>query len=205
VAQPEPDARPDDVVREEVTKDEAGEVQKEEAEATAPEEAAKEIVTEAEEAASAPSRSLRPKARPSRPAPKPAEDDFRSAIEQAVADAAAESQPAAPSGPPLTAGEKDALRVSVQRCWNTGSLSSEALRTTVVVAVSLSEEGKPDIGSIRLVSSRGGSDSSSRQAFEAARRAIIRCGASGYNLPKDKYAQWRDIEMTFNPEKMRIK
>ena len=95
--------------------------------------------------------------------------------------------------------------MSVQRCWNTGSLSSEALRTTVVVAVSLSEEGKPDIGSIRLVSSSGGSDSSSRQAFEAARRAIIRCGASGYNLPKDKYAQWRDIEMTFNPEKMRIK
>ena len=40
---------------------------------------------------------------------------------------------------------------------------------------------------------------------EAARRAIIRCGASGYNLPVEKYDQWRDIEMTFNPERMRIK
>ncbi|MGH1356342.1 MAG: energy transducer TonB [Thalassovita sp.] len=206
VAQPEPDTRPDDVVREEVRKDDAGEVQKEEAEATAPEEAAKEIVTEADEPASAPKRSLRPKARPTRPQTNEPQDDFRSAIEQAVAEAnETPSQPAAPSGPPLTAGEKDTLRVSVQRCWNTGSLSSEALRTTVVVAVSMSEEGKPDIGSIRMVSSNGGSDSSSRQAFEAARRAIIRCGASGYNLPKEKYAQWRDIEMTFNPEKMRIK
>lgn len=205
VAQPEPDARPDDVTREEVTKDEAGEVQKEETEATAPEEAAQEIVTEAEEPARAPTRSLRPKARPTRPQPADQTDDLRSAVEQAVAEAASDTQPTAPSGPPLTAGEKDALRVSVQRCWNTGSLSSQALRTTVVVAVSLSEDGKPNIGSIRMVSSSGGSDSSSRQAFEAARRAIIRCGARGYNLPKDKYAQWRDIEMTFNPEKMRIK
>ena len=41
--------------------------------------------------------------------------------------------------------------------------------------------------------------------IEAARRAIIRCGADGYKLPPEKYDQWRDIEMTFNPEKMRIK
>ena len=44
-----------------------------------------------------------------------------------------------------------------------------------------------------------------RQAFEAARRAIIRCGAQGFDLPREKYDHWRDIEMVFNPEKMRIK
>ena len=44
-----------------------------------------------------------------------------------------------------------------------------------------------------------------RQAFEAARRAIIRCGSNGYDLPREKYGQWQNIEMTFNPEKMRIK
>ena len=43
------------------------------------------------------------------------------------------------------------------------------------------------------------------QAYEAARRAILRCGAKGYDLPADKYAQWQDIEITFNPERMRIK
>jgi len=41
------------------------------------------------------------------------------------------------------------------------------------------------------------------QAFGAARRAILRCGARGFQLPSDKYAQWRNIEMTFNPERMR--
>ncbi|MEQ9675666.1 MAG: energy transducer TonB, partial [Roseovarius indicus] len=40
---------------------------------------------------------------------------------------------------------------------------------------------------------------------EAARRAIISCVADGYKVPPEKYDQWRDIEMTFNPEKMRIK
>ena len=40
---------------------------------------------------------------------------------------------------------------------------------------------------------------------EAARRAIIRCGARGFELPPEKYEQWRDIEMTFDPERMRIK
>ena len=110
-----------------------------------------------------------------------------------------------PSGPPLTSGEKDALRVAVSQCWNVGSLSTEALKTTVGVGGSLAHDGKPDSGSIRLLSSTGGSATAAKQAYEAARRAIIRCGSRGFQLPPEKYAQWRDIEMTFNPERMRIK
>ena len=44
-----------------------------------------------------------------------------------------------------------------------------------------------------------------RQAFEAARRAIIRCGSRGFPLPAEKYDQWREVEMVFNPEGMRMK
>ncbi|MGM0661234.1 MAG: energy transducer TonB, partial [Pseudomonadota bacterium] len=110
-----------------------------------------------------------------------------------------------PSGPPLTGGERDALRVAVQECWNVGSLSSEALRTSVVVAVSMTRDGQPEIGSIRLAGSSGGGDAAAKQAYEAARRAIIRCGSDGFDLPAEKYDQWRDIEMTFNPESMRIR
>ncbi|MGR3684765.1 MAG: energy transducer TonB, partial [Paracoccaceae bacterium] len=42
-----------------------------------------------------------------------------------------------------------------------------------------------------------------RQAFEAAKRAIIRCGSRGYDLPQEKYSQWQDIEMTFDPMRSR--
>lgn len=219
VARPEPDMRVDDVARPEVTPDEGAESAEEPSEATAPEEAATEIVTEAEEPAqAAPTASVRPRTRPARPAAtaetapeetpepeRPATD--QSAVNEALAAALGQAQQTSqtPSGPPLTGGEKDALRVAVQRCWNVGSLSSEALRTTVVVGVQMAESGKPEIGSIRLLSASGGGDAAAKQAFEAARRAIIRCGNDGFDLPVEKYDHWRDIEMTFNPENMRIK
>ncbi len=219
VAPPEPDVEIDDVERQDTTPDEdAAETVEEDTQATAPEEAATEIVTEAEEAdvaSAAPSRSVRPRTRPARPEPSEQEtatsaqpQTDESAVNDALAEAlgqAGGAEEGAPSGPPLTAGEKDALRVAVQNCWNVGSLSSEALRTTVVVGVTMGEDAKPVVGSIEMISASGGNGAAAKQAFEAARRAIIRCGASGYDLPKDKYDYWRDIEMTFNPEKMRIK
>lgn len=214
VAQPEPDVRVDEVVSEETTPDEAADTPREETDATAPEEATTEIVTEAERLENAaPSTSRRPKTRPQRTAAaQPAEESLPAQDNTAVNDALAEALGSGgtdttpePTGPPLTAGEKDALRVAVENCWNVGSLSSEALQTTVVVGVQMAQDSRPIVGSIRMISSSGGSDSAAKQAYEAARRAIIRCGATGYDLPKDKYDRWRDIEMTFNPEKMRIK
>ncbi len=149
----------------------------------------------------------KPEAKPTE-TPKQA-DAINDALEKALAGAApaapSTDAPAGPAGPPLTSGEKDALRVAVSACWNTGSLSTDALRTTVVVTVEMSEDGRPRTDTIRMLTSQGGSGEAVRQAFEAARRAIIRCGANGFGLPVDKYDHWRDIEMTFNPEKMRIK
>lgn len=226
VAPPEPDTRIDDIVQPEVAPEQGAETEQEVQEATAREAASDRIVTEENEgedvaASAAPAVSKRPMTRPARPQPEPepqvteaaqpAEPE-QSSTSSAVADALAEAlaggadvEAPEPSGPPLTLGEKDALRVAVSQCWNVGSLSTDALKTTVVVAVSLAQDGRPDTGSIRMLSSTGGASSAAQQAFDAARRAIIRCGARGFQLPAEKYAQWRDIEMTFNPERMRIK
>ena len=218
VAQPEPDTQVDDVVQPETVPDEAAETPREETDATAPEEATTEIVTEAEEPAqAAPTKSLRPQTRPDRPEPEeptetaqqvPTETEPQtdtSSVNDALAEAlgGGETGTAAPSGPPLTRGEKDALRVAVKQCWNVGSLSTDALQVTVVVGVTLDTEGKPT--SIKQLSATGGSGGAVSKAYEAARRAVLRCGAKGFDLPRDKYDHWRDIEMTFNPEKMRIK
>ncbi len=216
VAPPPSDARPDDVSSPAVTPEEGGETPQAPREQTAPEAATDRIITEADKGDEvAPTVSVRPRARPvrvARPDPKPAPPkkapDTQSAVKAALAEAlggGAASPAPAPSGPPLTAGEKDALRVAVSNCWNVGSLSTEALGTTVVVTVKMNRDGRPEPGSIRMVSSSGGSSAAAQQAFGAARRAIIRCGANGYKLPPDKYERWRDIEMTFNPERMRIK
>ncbi len=219
---PEPDAEISETVTPEVVPDAEPEpeveVVVEEAPATAPQEATTEIVTEAEKP-SAPTESVRPKSRPKpqtrvaeTPPPEtpivPADavaDAVASALAETTFAAAPAPAPAAPTGPPLTGGEKDALRVAVQQCWNVGSLSTDALQTTVVVSVNMSRDARPETGSIRMLSFEGGSEASAGQAYEAARRAIIRCGANGYDLPAEKFAQWQTIEMTFNPEKMRIK
>lgn len=127
------------------------------------------------------------------------------ASEPAQETAAADTPAAAPSGPPMTGGERDALRVAVQQCWNVGTLSMEALRTTVTVGVSVGQDGVPDASSVTLVSSSGGSDTAVRQAYEAARRAIIRCGARGFPLPPEKYEQWKRMELVFDPNGMRMR
>ena len=221
IAPPPPDVAPDPVEQEQVAEAETGETDREAQEATAPEAASDRIETEANEdeeeqiAALAPTRSVRPPSRrPSRPTPvaadpAPQDDGSRDAINDALAQALASEQTNAaqqaeiPTGPPLTQSERDGLRLAVSSCWNVGSLSSEALRTTITVAMSMTREGKPETSTIRLLDSTGGSAAAAKQAYEAARRAIIRCGAKGYNLPVEKFAQWRDIEITFNPERMR--
>jgi len=176
---------------------------------TAPRQASTRIVTEAirKKKTAAPLRSSRPRGRPARLAEKArAARDIAAALaaaQRASAPAPAPPPPA-PSGPPLTGAERDALRLAVQECWNVNP-SSESARITVVVGVSMERNGKPRAGTIRLISATDGSDAAKQSAFDAARRAILRCGVKGYKLPVAKYDRWRNIEMTFNPEKMRIK
>ena len=52
---------------------------------------------------------------------------------------------------------------------------------------------------------RTGRRAAAKQAYEAARRAILRCQGEGFPLPPEKYEQWRVVEMTFNPSEMVIR
>lgn len=215
VAPPPPETQVDEVEAPPVVAEDGAEIEQEEQQATTPEEATDRITPDAEDSAElAPTRSPRPPPRPRAAAPQQsveteAPDQNRDqAVNDALAEALGQTTAAAapaPTGPPMTSGEKETLRVAVSKCWNVGSLSTDALNTTVTVGVSMNQDGTPDTGSIRLLDSSGGSGTAANQAFQAARRAIIRCGAKGYDLPAEKYGQWREIEMTFNPERMRIK
>ncbi|MCX7561126.1 energy transducer TonB [Sulfitobacter sp. F26204] len=214
VAQPDPEATADPQEQEAVAPDAAGETPEQESqEATAPEEAVAEIVTEA---TSAPAASTRPPGRrpaapvvqAAQPSQTPSENPATPAADAVdnndvlAALAAAQEPVAPPSGPPLSSGEKDALRAQIAKCWNIGSLSTEALGTIVVIAVKMNQNGTPVTESIRKISSSGGSDASAKRVYDSARRAIILCGSKGYNLPQGKFSQWQNIEMTFDPSKM---
>lgn len=211
---PPPEADVADISRDAVTPDAEtpAEVVQEAVTAAAPEEAAPEIVTEAERPSGAVTSSLRPQSRPARPtqpAPQPATETAATtdtdAVAEALAAAASSSAPAAaPEGPPMTGSEKDAFRIAVNACWNVDP-GAEWARVTVVVGFGLDQAGKVLGGDVRLVSASGGTETQADAAFQAARRAILRCQSSGYQLPADKYDWWKDVEITFDPTGMRLR
>ncbi|WP_445809001.1 ExbD/TolR family protein [Yoonia sp.] len=106
------------------------------------------------------------------------------------------------ASPSLTATERDSFRLAVNSCW-TIDLESVAASVVVKLGFTLNRDGTLD-GEPRLLSSDG-DQSATSTAFEAARRAILRCQRGGYQLPADKYDQWREVVITFDPSGMRLK
>ncbi len=216
---PPPEAEVSDVVQDAAVPDAPTEEVTEEIaeDSTAPEAAAPEIVTEAEQpAGGAPTSSIRPAARPSRPRTPQSDgseivaDSDNTSSEDAVADAIADvvadsanAETSAPKGPPLSGSEREGFRVAVQGCWNVdvGSTSSSV---TVTVAFNLTRQGRVD-GEVRLVGAEGGDSAAQTAAYQAARRAVLRCQSDGYPLPAEKYEQWKEVEMTFDPSGMRLR
>lgn len=67
------------------------------------------------------------------------------------------------------------IEITTKQCWNVGALSTEALFQTVRLSVEVDPNGLPSSQSIRLLNPEGNVSAAVRQAYEAARRAIIRC------------------------------
>jgi colicin import membrane protein len=68
----------------------------------------------------------------------------------------------------------------------------------VRVGAELGADGSVINESIHLVDPEEAPDGRTCQLYEAARRSLIRCAR--YVLPRDKYAEWREIEIAVNPE-----
>ncbi|GAB1364586.1 hypothetical protein MASR1M32_38220 [Rhodobacter sp.] len=189
------------------------------------------VETEATEAQDQPlgmATSPRPKSKPNRPrvtetpAETPAEtaseDTTDAAAEAAIAAALAEAAQApaetpetsggsnAPStaGPPLNAGEIGDVRASIGSKWSLGAVSTDTMRTTIVVRVSFDPTGKPT--DIKLIESDGPSQAATDTAFSAARSAIIRAAREGgIPFPPDKYETWKVVDFVFDPNGMRFR
>lgn len=141
----------------------------------------------------------------------PAPDPFNAAAIAALIDRSPPASPAQPTpaatpGLGITDGRFDAamtqnelaaLRERIMSCWSMpqGALNAAELRTEVHMRLNPdgSLTGQPEI-----VSRPYGR----YQAIgpESVVRAIIACAP--YNLPADKYAQWQEIILDFNPTDM---
>ncbi|MDB9759668.1 hypothetical protein OAB16_00055 [Planktomarina sp.] len=191
--------------------------------AKSPQAAAPEIVTEAENPSEvieiskfAPPRTVRPQKRPA-PSPLAAIPDKQTTSVVAPIDPLAVALAEALGGADVVSETEGnvtealapqairGMQLAISPCWNLGASSSAVLFTTVVVGMKLSIEGKPLENSIYLVGYEGGDSESAQRAFETAQRAIKECGAQGFELPADQYSAWQNVEITFNPEKMRVR
>ena len=223
VAPSEPEIDIGDIIKEAATPQLAPGKLSQEQTAKAPKASAPEIVTEAEKPSVttevsklAPPRSVRPQKRsPRRPLADFPEEQLTT-VEvpfDPLAAALAEALNGADILPEAQANVTEAfapqairgMQLAIAPCWNLGASSSAALLTTVVVGMELSIEGKPLGNSIYLVGYEGGDGASAQRAFETAQRAIKECGAQGFELPADQYSAWQNVEITFNPEKMRVR
>lgn len=96
----------------------------------------------------------------------------------------------------MTRTERDAFRLAVQGCWQVDP-GSPAGRTAVTVAFDLDPEGQVN-EEMELLMHDASSEEVARQAFEAARRAILRCQDDVVPLPVEDYGHERHAEMTFD-------
>lgn len=106
------------------------------------------------------------------------------------------------TGPPMTGAERESFRNLINSCWNVDP-GSVAARATVEVSFTLTREGRVD-GDTRLLS-YSGDKAATATVYEAARRAILRCQGNGYELPTEKFEQWREVTLTFDPAGLKLR
>ncbi len=99
----------------------------------------------------------------------------------------------------LTLSEIDAFRTQMKRCWSPPSGARDAEMLMVRVRLSLSPAGSILAGPVVVNRDQLGNPFF-RAAAESVLRAIRRC--QPFSMPVEKYAGWRNIELTFNPRKM---
>jgi hypothetical protein len=103
------------------------------------------------------------------------------------------------AGDRLTLNEVDAFRAQMRRCWSPPAGAKQAENLVVQVRLSLTLAGVISAGPV-VVNRRYLGDPFFRAAAESVLRAIRRC--QPFTMPAEKYASWRNIELTFDPRRM---
>jgi hypothetical protein len=95
----------------------------------------------------------------------------------------------------------DAVRKRIydNGCWNVVSGAMDASNLKVAILMYLTPDGNLARPPVVMDTSRM-NDPAYRTAAESARRAVQKCVP--YELPKDKYELWREMQINFDPKEM---
>lgn len=101
---------------------------------------------------------------------------------------------------PMTMSEVDAIRYQIEKCWSIPAGARDAENLVVRIKIFLNMDGSLSKAPEIVGGNRSG-DPFYRTAAESARRAVLKCQPLK-NLPVEKYSNWREITLTFNPREM---
>ncbi len=161
----------------------------------------------------------RPRAKPKRPRRQFSADRIAALLDkdqekkqtapraQASKTKAAKAPPAKPRAAPprarsqpMTMSEIDAIRYQIEKCWSIPAGARDAENLVVQIKIFLNVDGSLSKAPEIVGGNRSG-DPFYRTAAESARRAVLKCQPLT-NLPAEKYSNWREITLTFNPREM---
>ncbi|MCB1556316.1 MAG: energy transducer TonB [Alphaproteobacteria bacterium] len=142
------------------------------------------------------------------------QEDFQSLLrnlmptEPEAAERAAESAqenakpaPLASLADRMTISEQDALRRQLASCWSV--LAGARYAEDIVVEIKLSMNPDRTIQQARIANQlRYNADSYFRAAADSALRALYNPRCNPLDLPPEKYTQWKEITVTFDPRGM---
>lgn len=99
----------------------------------------------------------------------------------------------------LTMSEIDALKAQLSKCWNVPVGAPDPSALVVPIRFHLNQDGTL-AGAPELLAQGRLGDPYFRAAADSAMRAVHICGP--YQLPPDKYEDWREITINFDPREM---
>lgn len=152
---------------------------------------------------------------PKKPPPKPKRDDFINSILKDVAPKQQSAEKAdkptpqktpapSPSPPSLdqqvSMSEIDAVRQQISRCWNLPAGARDAQDLVVTIRATVAPDGTVTSAVIDDRSRMG--DPFFRAAAESAQRAMLNPACQPLKLPPQKYEQWKNLRLNFNPKDM---
>jgi TolA protein len=146
---------------------------------------------------------LQPKKKLSNHDPKAAKKSLDSLLDGAIADGDNENAGlnAEEVGETLTATQIDMIRQTIRKCWHFPAGLKNAENLVVDVDMELSPDGKITKATV-TDKKRMDSDPDFKIAAESAVRAVMDKECNQLPLPKEKYDEWKNITLSFNPKDM---
>jgi outer membrane biosynthesis protein TonB len=101
----------------------------------------------------------------------------------------------------VTISEIDLVRQQIARCWNLPAGAKDAENLVIEINLKMNPDGTVREARIRETG-RLQTDSFFRAVAESALRAVLNPSCNPFKLPRDKYARWKTITLSFNPKEM---